>query len=385
MKKIIEIFTDSLEDNIYAALVFKPEQVIFLIDANDEEMNIKFQNTSNFLKRRIAHIIIKKVKVDYFRILEINNELVSLIDKNTCIDITGGEDRIKIPLLKYAIDNNLKCCYLDAENEKIIILNNDSTNSFDMVKFNKLNMKQILYLAGALSYNGNYQVDPIDIPYVDEIVELALNDIDRWKRFSFYMGNIYSKYGIGNKVKLVPYHLNIGNKKYSIDISLMKSLSQIGAIKNLIISQNAVSFRYYDKNIRKLINQQGNVLEVYTYLKLYDSNMFEEVAISTIIDWNQNDKNEHKVLNEIDVLARRGRVLYFISCKATELKPEYLNEIIILTKRFGSEESIPVIITTDDINEEQSLIFDRAKKLNCIIVDKDDIKNDRMISKILNR
>ena len=36
MKQLLEIFTDSLEDNIYASMAFNPLKVTFLVDEDDD-------------------------------------------------------------------------------------------------------------------------------------------------------------------------------------------------------------------------------------------------------------------------------------------------------------------------------------------------------------
>ena len=159
-------------------------------------------------------------------------------------------------------------------------------------------------------------------------------------------------------------------------------LAKIGALINLEIYDDRICFNYYDETIENLINQQGSFLEVYTYLQLYNSKQFDEIKINTIIDWDKDDEN--KIINEVDVIARIDRKLYFISCKTSELKTEYLNEIYVITKRFGLKESFPVIVTTTDIDERTSLIYERARKLDCIIIDKDDIKKGNLVAKLLS-
>lgn len=163
---------------------------------------------------------------------------------------------------------------------------------------------------------------------------------------------------------------------------MFNTLAKIGALINLEIYDERICFNYYDETIENLINQQGSFLEVYTYLQIYNSKQFDEIKINTIIDWDKDDEN--KIINEVDVIARIGRKLYFISCKTSELKTEYLNEIYVITKRFGLKESFPVIVTTTDIDERTSLIYERARKLDCIIIDKDDIKKGNLVSKLLS-
>lgn len=382
MKQLLEIFTDSLEDNIYASMVFSPLKVTFLVD-HDDDLIQKAKYTAVFLENKCQGMNVEIVEIDFSSIFVIDEKLHQIIKDVDCIDITGGEDRIKVPLLKYAIEHQIQCSYLDIENENIILLNNDNQNTYWTISFDKLDIEQILYLAGATSFVGNQDFHKIiNNSFIDQVVVLALKDANRWKRFSRYISYINAKYSNYYGDIDAPRSIKLDGRKIKADISMFNTLAKIGALINLEIYDDRICFNYYDETIENLINQQGSFLEVYTYLQLYNSKQFDEIKINTIIDWDKDDEN--KIINEVDVIARIGRKLYFISCKTSELKTEYLNEIYVITKRFGLKESFPVIVTTTDIDERTSLIYERARKLDCIIIDKDDIKKGNLVSKLLS-
>lgn len=380
MKQILEIFTDSFEDNIYSTLTIKPDKVTFLVDQDNADLCRRFPYTRSFLKSRIKDIEVEIYQCDFSHIFMIDDQLKEILKDVTYIDVTGGEDRVKIPLIQYAYENNIPCCYLDTKNENIVMINNNLNDPIEAIKFPDLDIEEILYLMGAAFYKGFYTYDPLYMPYVEEIIDLALKDIERWKRFNVYISYISSHYANKYGDVNAPLKIKISGKYYTCDMKFLKGLYKIGAIENLEFKNNEIYFNFYDENVEQMINQIGCILEVCAYIKLCHSHEFDEVYISTIIDWDLSD--DDRISNEIDIIARKGRKMYFISCKCSELRAENLNEIVILTQRFGTKESTPVIITTQDINEETSLIYERAKKLGCLIIDIEDIKKGKLIEKL---
>lgn len=60
----------------------------------------------------------------------------------------------------------------------------------------------------------------------------------------------------------------------------------------------------------------GSALELFTYDACLRSGCFNDVVSSAVVDWDDARGGE-RVSNEIDVMATRGIIPLFISCKAT--------------------------------------------------------------------
>lgn len=101
------------------------------------------------------------------------------------------------------------------------------------------------------------------------------------------------------------------------------------------------------------------------YKACLDAGIFDDVISSAIVNWDSAQGGE-RVSNEIDVMATRGVIPLFISCKATEVKTEALNELAILRDRFGGKVAKAAIATTSPVH---AATRHRAAQLQIAVID----------------
>ena len=126
-----------------------------------------------------------------------------------------------------------------------------------------------------------------------------------------------------------------------------------------------MAFTLADEQVRFWLRDVGSALELYMYKACLDAGIFDDVISSAIVDWDGEHGSE-RVSNEIDVMATRGVVPLFISCKATEIKTEALNELAILRDRFGGKVSKAAIVTTSPVH---AAARHRAAQLQIAVID----------------
>ena len=83
--------------------------------------------------------------------------------------------------------------------------------------------------------------------------------------------------------------------------------------------------------------------------------------------------------NEIDVMAARGVIPLFISCKTSDIKTEALNELAILRDRFGGKGAKAAIVTTEPCNASGR---HRAAQLGIAVIDLEELKDDRLAQRL---
>ena len=154
----------------------------------------------------------------------------------------------------------------------------------------------------------------------------------------------------------------------------LKELEQIGFIQDLaIVPGESVAFRFRDANTRAWLRDVGSVLELYTYKACVGAGIFNDVISSAVVRWD--DVLGHgSVSNEIDVMAARGVVPLFLSCKACDIKTEALNELAILRDRFGGKGAKAAIVSTETCN---AAVRHCAAQLGIAVIDLEELKNDR--------
>ena len=105
-----------------------------------------------------------------------------------------------------------------------------------------------------------------------------------------------------------------------------------------------------------------------------ETNIFGDVISSAVVRWD--DVLGHgSVTNEIDVLATRGVIPLFISCKVSDIKTEALNELAILRDRFGGKGAKAVIASTSRCN---AATRHRAAQLGIAVIDLEELKHGQL-------
>lgn len=378
METLIEILTDEVKDNVYGVLSLKPKKVIFLVEKDKEE---QYLNIKKFLLKYLPDIEIIKEIVQFDNYEKVRNAILSLFtNKDCCLDVTGGNDRIRLPFMSIASSKGIPCCFIDV-NKKDMILFNDAIKRIEM-NYPVLDVEDILMLNGAMKIKEvNYPM-PSQIPFVEQVIRIAFDNIYEWKKVCSYISYACSHYYHKSGLIIVPEKIHAGNALLKVNWKIMNDLYDIGVFGEYRFEHHKIYFRFKDKRIKYIFEKQGNALEIFTYLEFEKSNMFEEVDMSVEIDWDGEGKEN--VINEIDVIARKDRKIYFISCKCTDVKTEYLNEIVFLANNFGKKDIIPVIVTTQHQTKIARSTLDRARRMNCIIIDREDIEKHNMIEKIIN-
>lgn len=137
------------------------------------------------------------------------------------------------------------------------------------------------------------------------------------------------------KEKLNQFHVDFSDIK-----PLLDDVHSRGYIRNLSGNEtNGISFSYSTHQFKDVMTQSGRILELYVYYKILAFGLFDDVANSVEIHWN-NDEAE----NEIDIIATKGYKVLIIECKAQKtLVQEYYNKLSRLDTDYGLN-SVPVIV-----------------------------------------
>ena len=139
-----------------------------------------------------------------------------------------------------------------------------------------------------------------------------------------------------------------------------------------------MSFRFLDSNVRTWLRDVGSVLELYSYKACIDSGIFNDVISSAVVRWDEV-LGHGSVSNEVDVMAARGIIPLFISCKACDIKTEALNELAILRDRFGGKGAKAAIVTTEPCN---AAARHRAAQLGIAVIDLEELKSGQMAQRL---
>lgn len=153
----------------------------------------------------------------------------------------------------------------------------------------------------------------------------------------------------------------------------------MGFLEDLEITPGqSVAFRFRDANVRSWLRDMGSVLELYTYKACVDSGIFSDVISSAVVRWD--DVQGHgSVSNEVDVMATRGVISLFISCKTCDINTEALNELAILRDRFGGKGAKAAIVSAERCN---AAARHRAAQLGIAVIDLEELRSGQLVQRL---
>ncbi len=167
-------------------------------------------------------------------------------------------------------------------------------------------------------------------------------------------------------------------KRLEANLSFLTELADLGYIEKLKISQKDLSFDFSSEETRFRLRDIGCFLECYVYWACKTSRQFGDVQCSAVIEWSDAPKSE-QVVNEIDVMCVRGVRPLLISCKATEVHTEAINELAVLRDRFGSQIAAAALVTTCTCRQ---ITRRRAAELGISVIDRYSLSAPKLISRL---
>jgi hypothetical protein len=149
----------------------------------------------------------------------------------------------------------------------------------------------------------------------------------------------------------------------------------------------SVSFNYATARIKQLLTTEGNILEVYVYLKCLKSGLFDDVTTSYEINWDGTE-----IKSEFDIIITKGFSSLMIEAKARgKIEQEFYFKLHSLADQFGTNAKTVLIADTIEQYHSDNIENNNMQRLRgtCLdivtISDRDDIDNiDLVFAKMLN-
>ena len=145
-----------------------------------------------------------------------------------------------------------------------------------------------------------------------------------------------------------------------------------------------VRFETDDISVRKCLLKEGNVLETYVYHTLFQHVPVDDVRSNVTFTWNAKSEEESvfdgAVNNEVDIVCTKNMKTYFISCKQSMPKNEYLEEIRFFADYFGIDGTAVIICSNSAFNEasrkKPTALRERSEGMNVRFIDRTMIDRD---------
>jgi len=398
---IVEFYDKISIENIVGALIHAPEKVI-LIGYNRSVMKKSICLYQDIASNRGMSTVFEFRSVNYNDLDGITKILSEIAEQNSeCMfDLNGGAelflvavgmvaqkygDRIKLhrfnirdgrfsdcgsagnslseKSIKISIDENIKIY-----GGKVIYSDEkaDGTVRWDFSGDFTSDIKKIWEVCRVNTKQWNNQINMMDrlakLSYTDEALEVRVNR------------------------KKAEELLSKSNEQFTYIPGIFKSLNRIGVILDLKVSNKEFSFKYKNEQIKRCLTKAGLAFELYVTVKMAEAEnengekIYNDVKNGVYIDWDGKiqSRDNADVENEIDVMAMKGAVPIFISCKNGFFDANELYKLSTVANRFGNKYAKKVLAVSnlDRLGSREQYIRARAADMHIKIIGNIDRMSD---------
>ena len=385
MDTLIELYDERAIENILAPDMFRPRRIIYLCPGDIVQDRNRQAKLKAFFRRRGWDPELIFTEVSLFKADRILGQLLSIREKypNCALDVTGGSDAALFAAGMFTAQTGAPAFTYSRKKKRFY---NISGADFadDLPCTLSYSVEEFFLMAGGTLLSGrvnnailsNYLMD------FDPFFACFLRFRRDWPDIISYIQKISpAEHGqtpplsIQGKYSVKGEH---GSKNHANEEAL-KAFEQIGFIEDLVIVPGElVYFRLRDTTVRAWLRDVGSVLELYAYKACIDTGIFNDVISSAVVRWDDT-LGHGSVSNEIDVMAARGVIPLFISCKTSDVRTEALNELAILRDRFGGKGAKAAIVTTEPCN---AAARHRAAQLGIAVIDLEELSDNQMVQRL---
>ena len=385
METLIELYDERAFENILAPDMFRPKRIVYLCPAEIAQSRSRQEKLKAFFLRRGWEPELIFMESSLFKADRILRQLLNISAKypNCALDVTGGSDAALFAAGMFAAKTGVPAfTYSRKRNRFYDISGADFANDLECTL--SYSVEEFFLMAGGTLLPGRVN---------NAVLSKYLNDFDPffacflrfrrdWADIVSYIQRISpAEYGQTPLLSVQGKYTVKGEHghKNSANEAALKAFADIGFIRDLkIVSGESVAFRFRDSHVRAWLRDVGSVLELYAYKACIDAEIFNDVISSAVVRWDEV-LGHGSVSNEIDVMAARGVIPLFISCKTSDIKTEALNELAILRDRFGGKGAKAAIVTTEPCN---AAARHRAAQLEIAVIDLEELKGDRLAQRL---
>lgn len=384
MDTLIELYDERAIENVVGPETFRPKRVVYLCPREVAEDRKRQENLQAFFRSRGLNVKLEFVGTSLYQSDRILRQLRAIAGsgKACAMDVTGGTDAALVAAGMFCKEANVPTFTYSRKQNRFYDINN-AAFAHGLPCTLSYSVEEFFRMAGGILRKGRVDNAHLSgyLACFDSFFQIFLRYRREWiqnvtffQRIARPMGEEISLFAEGSMEQK-------GERggRVRVNPALLRDLEQLGFLQEVIIQEEGrVSFRFRDEQTRAWLRDVGSVLELYLYKVCLDSGLFRDVISSAVVDWD--DGSEAAVVrNEIDVVASAGMIPVFISCKATEVKTEALNELAILRDRFGGKGAKAIIATTEHCG---AAARHRAAQLGIAVLDLEELSSGHAVNRL---
>lgn len=372
-KTLIEFFDKSPIENVVGTLLLNPDKVVY-IGANKKQMKSQIQNYQTLFHERGILLEIECRVVGKHNLPQIQELLIDLVKENhhCAIDLTGGDELSLVAVgsvAKTLLDQGEKISFhsININSRKVIRFINEETETQDRDLF--LTVPETIQLhGGAVIFEDNatsrwdwseeFERD------LSILWEICKENCSSWNLLISALSSYVTQDSLtvtvtgirdeerpvsasGRPRWIMPWQWSRG---------FFRKLQKAKLIFEYENDDDGFSFTFKNEQIRRCLAKAGTVLELIVHQQMSQiaykggEKYFHDILSSVYIDWDGvihgKEEPEKDTVNEIDVMAIKGLVPYFISCKNGEVTSDEFFKLNTVAERFGGKYARKIMVTT---------------------------------------
>lgn len=385
MKTLIELYDTAPIENVLAAEMFHPKELILICPPEVEQNREYRRSLRAYFEYRQCPMKLTFIPVSMLDAVKIERVLREVIEAHPdcAIDIAGGTDASLFAA--GSVSGNIAVfTYSQRRNTFFEIKNAPFAHSVTCTV--RLDVRSCFLMAGGTLLKGredNAQLKTM-LPQMEKLFEIYTQYRRVWNRQISYIQKISSAEA-GALDAAGAWTEKAGDRHVNADGGLFEALANAGLILDLQMNDEGLSFRFPDETVRFWLRDIGAVLELQVFRACLEAKCFDDVVLSAVVNWQGDAIQRDSVTNEIDVMAVQGIQPVFISCKTSEIRTEALNELAILRDRFGGKNARAIIATSCVATKNRAPMRNRAAQLGIEVVEWEDLSLESLVARLKTR
>ena len=385
MNTLIELYDERAIENVLAADVFRPRRIVYLCPTEVAQSQARQEQIAAFFHHRGWDPELIFLETSLYKVDRILRQLLDVSERfpDCAMDVTGGSDAELFAAGMFAAQANVRAFTYSRRKNRFY---NISGAEFaeDLPCDISYSVKEFFLMAGGTLLPGRVDNGVLK-EYLDDIdpfFDCFLRHRRDWTNIITYMQRVSpAEAGQAPSMQVRGDYTVKGERggRICAKEEALRDFERMGFLRDLeIVPGERVSFRFRDGNTRAWLRDVGSVLELYVYKACLDADIFNDIIGSAVVRWDEV-LGHGSVINEIDVMATRGVVPLFISCKVSDVKTEALNELAILRDRFGGKGAKAAIVSAGRCN---AAARHRAAQLGIAVIDRDELEAGGLVHRL---
>ena len=375
MSTCIEILDYEQTENIISPLVFDFDQMIYLYDEHHDYKN-KRRTLMDLLNKKgitnIEFIEIKDHETDFFE---------RLVEKypQAMFNLSNGSRTLLVQMARFCERTNQKCYTLNFQRKffQNIMGCDELKNQF---KVPHVKIEDVISLSAGEIIKTSHALPDLSNELKQDmkrIIQLMNRDSSSWTRLLAQFAKAIREDDESDASVWLDVQTDQGQKK------MLEGLAQIEVLQ---VFEHGSRLRVVFKNrtLMNMLKDSGAWLEYQSYLECLNSGYFDDVRISTVVDWNKASKNQNDPTCEIDLIVIKNCIPVFVSCKMNKCTALDLYEIKLLSQKLGGTLGKAAVISKAPSLKDNEPLYLKAKELGICLIREKEIESSQIASTLLD-